>query len=143
MTSRNRSLRWFSIFLIGLACACVLLWAIPARAQVWQTMGPAGGDVRALASDPAHPELLYLGTTDGAIFASRDAGADWEPVGLAGENQNAVVTAIIVDPRDTARLYAATWTREAAGEGGGVFLSSDGGQSWRVSGLAGHAVRAL
>jgi len=113
------------------------------QAQVWQAMGPAGGDVRALASDPAHPNVLYLGTTDGAIFTSRDAGADWEPAGLADGNQNAVVTAILVDPRDSARLYAATWTREAAGEGGGVFLSSDGGKSWRDSGVAGHAVRAL
>jgi photosystem II stability/assembly factor-like uncharacterized protein len=99
--------------------------------------------VRALASDPAHPEVLYMGTADGAIFLSRDAGADWEPLGVAGENQNAVVTAIIVDPGRSARLYAATWTREAAGEGGGVFLSSDGGATWRDSGLAGHAVRAL
>jgi len=145
MTSRNRSLRWFPILFCGLACACVCacVGAPPLRAQVWQAMGPAGGDVRALASDPAHPNVLYLGTTDGAIFISRDAGADWETVGLAGENQNAVVTAIIVDPRDSARLYAATWTRESAGEGGGVFLSNDGGKTWRVSGLAGHAVRAL
>jgi photosystem II stability/assembly factor-like uncharacterized protein len=110
---------------------------------MWQAMGPEGGDVRALASDPAHPEVLYMGTTDSAIFLSRDAGADWEPLGVAGENQNAVVTAIIVDPGRSARLYAATWTREAAGEGGGVFLSSDGGATWRDSGLAGHAVRAL
>jgi photosystem II stability/assembly factor-like uncharacterized protein len=106
-------------------------------------MGPAGGDVRALASDPAHPEVLYMGTTDGAIFASRNAGADWQQLGAAGENQTAVVTAIIVDPRDSARLYAATWTREAASEGGGVFLSHDGGVTWRSAGLAGHAVRAL
>jgi photosystem II stability/assembly factor-like uncharacterized protein len=117
--------------------------AVPADAQVWQAMGPAGGDVRALATDSAHPEVLYLGTTDGAIFESRDAGADWEALGLIGENQNAVVTAILVDPRNSARLYAATWTREAAGEGGGVFLSGDGGKTWRDSGLAGHAVRAL
>jgi photosystem II stability/assembly factor-like uncharacterized protein len=117
--------------------------ARPVQAQVWRAMGPAGGDVRALASDPAHPEVVYLGTTDGAIFASRDAGADWQQLGAAGENQNAVVTAIIVDPRDSARLYAATWTREAAGEGGGVFVSSDGGVTWHDSGLAGHAVRAL
>jgi photosystem II stability/assembly factor-like uncharacterized protein len=40
-------------------------------------------------------------------------------------------------------LYASTWTREARGEGGGVFLSGDGGATWRDSGLAGHAVRAL
>ncbi len=106
-------------------------------------MGPAGGDVRALTSDPSRPEVLYMGTTDGAIFASRDAGADWQQLGTAGENQNAVVTAIIVDPRDSARLYAATWTREAAGEGGGVFLSGDGGETWQDSGLTGHAVRAL
>jgi photosystem II stability/assembly factor-like uncharacterized protein len=106
-------------------------------------MGPVGGDVRALTSDPAHPEVLYMGTTDGAIFASRDSGAGWEPIGVAGADQNAVVTAIIVDPRDSARLYAATWTREAAGEGGGVFRSRDGGATWRDAGLAGHAVRAL
>ena len=117
--------------------------APPAKAQVWQAVGPEGGDVRALASDPSHPERLYLGTTDGAIFTSRDAGANWEQRGVAGEKQAAVVTAIIVDPRNSARLYAATWTREAAGEGGGVFLSDDGGKSWRDSGLTRHAVRAL
>jgi len=143
MTSRNRSLRYFPISLFGLACAGAVLLTVPAQAQVWQAMGPAGGDVRALASDPAHPEVLYLGATDGAIFASRDAGADWEPLGLIGEQQNAVVTAILVDPRNSARLYASTWTREARGEGGGVFLSSDGGTTWRDAGLAGHAVRAL
>jgi photosystem II stability/assembly factor-like uncharacterized protein len=145
MTSLNRSLRNFPIVLFGSVCAwlCACVSAPPAQAQVWQAVGPAGGDVRALASDPAHPEILYLGTTDGAIFASHDAGAEWVPLGLVGENQNAVVTAIIVDPRDSARLYAATWTRESAGEGGGVFLSSDGGKSWRGSGLAGQAVRAL
>ena len=112
MISRNRSLRCFPIFLFGLACACAVFWAAPAQAQVWEAMGPTGGDVRALASDPARPEVLYLGTTDGAIFTSSDAGADWEPLGLIGENQNAVVTAILVDPRNSARLFAATWTRE-------------------------------
>lgn len=143
MISRNRSLRCFPIFLFGLACACAVFWAAPAQAQVWEAMGPTGGDVRALASDPARPEVLYLGTTDGAIFTSSDAGADWEPLGLIGENQNAVVTAILVDPRNSARLFAATWTREAGGEAGGVFLSSDGGATWHESRLAGHAVRAL
>jgi len=145
MTSRNRFLRLTPIVRFGLVCAwvCACVGAAPVQAQVWQAMGPAGGDVRALASDPAHRDVLYMGTTDGGIFVSRDGGADWEQVGMAGENQNAVVTAIVVDPRDSGRLYAATWTRESAGEGGGVFLSNDGGVTWRDSGLAGHAVRAL
>jgi hypothetical protein len=86
MTSRNRSLRCISIVLFGLACACALASPISVHAQVWQAMGPAGGDVRALASDPAHTEVLYLGATDGLIFTSRNAGADWGPLGLIGEN---------------------------------------------------------
>ena len=49
MISRNNSSRCFPIFLIGVACAFAL--AAPVQAQVWQAMGPAGGDVRALASD--------------------------------------------------------------------------------------------
>ena len=82
MTSRNRSLRWFPILLLASVCSCVCVLALtaPAQAQVWQAMGPDGGDVRALASDPANPAVLYLGTTDGAIFTSRDAGADWASV---------------------------------------------------------------
>ncbi len=131
------------MFALVCASVCACFGAGPVQAQVWQATGPAGGDVRALASDSMHPDVLYLGTIDGAIFASRDGGADWQQLGMAGDNQNAVVTAIIVDSRDSARLYAATWTREVAGEGGGVFLSSDGGATWRDAGLAGHAVRAL
>jgi photosystem II stability/assembly factor-like uncharacterized protein len=113
------------------------------RAQSWKAVGPAGGDVRALAMDPAHPELVYLGTTDGHIFGSRDGGEHWSLFGLAGPGANAVVTAILVDPRNSNVLYASTWTRERGGEGGGVFLSTDGGRSWRETGLPGHAVRAL
>src|ERR1700691_2912334 len=86
MISLNRSLRCFPFmrFCLGFACVLACAGARPVQAQVWRAMGPAGGDVRALASDPAHPEVLYLGTTDGAIFASRDAGADWQQLGVAG-----------------------------------------------------------
>ncbi len=119
-----------------------------ASAQVWRSAGLTGGDVRALALDPHHSNILYLGTTDGHIFGSIDAGVTWKLLGLAGANSNAVVTNLIVDPRivdsqKRARIYASTWTRETAGEGGGVFISDDGGMTWRESGLHGHAVRAL
>lgn len=120
-----------------------LLAALPSNAQTWEAIGPTGGDVRALAIDPSHPDFVYLGTTDGHIFGSRDGGSHWSLLGLAGATGNAIVTAIIVDPRDFETLFASTWTRENYGEGGGVYVSRDGGKSWRDSGLAGHAVRAL
>jgi photosystem II stability/assembly factor-like uncharacterized protein len=112
-------------------------------AQTWQPMGPPGGDVRALAVDPSDPLILYLGTTDGHIFGSRDGGDHWKILGRAGSRLDAVVTAILVDPRDSTKLYVSTWTRGAGKEGGGVFESTDTGQTWRPAGLQGHAVRAL
>lgn len=123
--------------------SCCLCLSTGAKAQSWRSVGPGGGDVRALAVDPGHAEFVYLGTTDGHIFGSRDSGEHWNLLGMAGSGSNAIVTAIIVDPRNSGVLFASTWTRESHGEGGGVFLSLDGGRSWHESGLAGHAVRAL
>jgi photosystem II stability/assembly factor-like uncharacterized protein len=40
---------------------------------------------------------------------------------------------LAIDPRNPKRLYLAAWARATGmhGEGGGIFLSEDGGQSWR------------
>jgi photosystem II stability/assembly factor-like uncharacterized protein len=105
-------------------------------------MGPPGGDVRSLAADPRDPQRLYLGTSDGHIFGSRDAGEHWELLGRAGLRRDTVVTAILPDPRDSQVLYAGTWTQDPAA-GGGVYRSGDAGRTWQASGLAGQAVRAL
>lgn len=131
-----------AVFFFGLAIFLALV-AARARAQTWRAMGPQGGDVRALAVDPRNPKILYLGTTDGHIFTSRDAGDHWQILGRAGESRQAVVTAVIVDPRDSREIYASEWTRDPHGEGGGVFRSRDAGVHWAPMGLAGHAVRAV
>lgn len=130
---------------LGLAAFVLLAFLLGSRvsAQVWRSAGLTGGDVRALASDPHDPRIVYLGTTDGHIFGSRDAGQSWKLLGLAGANSNAVVTGLVVDPRDSLLLFASTWTREAASEGGGIFVSHDGGVTWHESSLGVHAVRAL
>ncbi len=137
-------IRRIPIFSLSLALALFGLFAIPClQAQTWRAIGPSGGDVRALAIDPSHPEVVYLGTTDGHIFGSRDSGEHWEPLGLAGSSAHSIVTAIVVDPRDPAKLFAGTWMPESNGETGGVYLSRDAGRTWRETTLAGHAIRAL
>jgi photosystem II stability/assembly factor-like uncharacterized protein len=117
--------------------------AAPAVAQVWLSMGPPGGDALALAADPSNSRILYLGTSDGHIFGSRDRGDHWQLLGRAGNRPDAVVTAIVVDPRDSRTLFASAWTRGIEAEGGGVFVSRDGGRTWGATGLTAHAVRAL
>src|SRR6202022_4605878 len=122
--------------------AFVLLAGAVAHAQTWRSLGPPGGDVHSLAADPSQPGRLFLGTADGHIFGSEDAGERWTLLGRAGTRLDAVITAIIVDPREANVLFASTWMQDPAA-GGGVFRSGDGGRTWRIAGLEGQAVRAL
>jgi photosystem II stability/assembly factor-like uncharacterized protein len=111
-------------------------------AQIWKPMGPPGGDVRTLASDPSDKARVFLGTADGHIFGSTDAGEHWTLLGRAGTRLDSVVTVIVVDPRAPQKLLASTWTQDPKA-GGGVYRSDDGGRTWSAAGLMGHAVRAL
>src|ERR1035437_1145140 len=120
----------------------LLLAAAVTQAQTWKPLGPPGGDVRALAADSSRPGLVFLGAADGHIFGSQDSGAHWTFLGRASTRLDAVITAIVVDPRDSRVLFASAWTRDSAA-GGGVFRSADGGRTWRDAGLAGQAVRTL
>lgn len=68
---------------------------------------------------------------DGAIYRSKDGAEHWEsislPSGVNGPN------ALSPDPKSPGRLYLAAWARASGthGDGGGIFLSENGGQSWR------------
>jgi photosystem II stability/assembly factor-like uncharacterized protein len=68
---------------------------------------------------------------DGAIYRSTDRAEHWSLVSLP-QGVNAP-NGLAVDPQDTNRIYLATWARATGqhGDGGGVFLSEDGGKSWR------------
>jgi photosystem II stability/assembly factor-like uncharacterized protein len=68
---------------------------------------------------------------DGALYRSRDGAEHWEKVPLP-ESVNGP-NGIAIDPNNPDRLYLAAWGR-ASREGavdGGVFVSTDGGKSWR------------
>ena len=120
----------------------VVLISSAARGQTWKPLGPPGGDVHSLAADPSRPGRMFLGAADGHIFGSQDSGDHWTLLGRASSRQDAVVTSIVVDPRDANVLFASAWMQDPAA-GGGVFRSGDGGRTWLAAGLEGQAVRAL
>lgn len=83
-----------------------------------------------LASDP---DLLYAAIEPAGLFLSRDAGESWEGVEPLNEHPTndtwqpagggLALHSIIVDPRDSQRIYCAL-------SAGGVYRSDDGGASW-------------
>jgi photosystem II stability/assembly factor-like uncharacterized protein len=127
--------KWLGVCTFALAAAS----AVPA--QTWRQVGPPGGTVISLEADPHDVNKLYLGTSDGHVFSSTDEGGHWQLLSRIGNGQDDVITHILVDPRDSNRLYASTWALYSGG--GGVYRSTDAGRTWQVIGLAHETVRAL
>jgi len=117
-----------------LGLAAMALTAVATPAQIWRQVGPQGGTVISLEADPHDANKLYLGTSDGHVFSSNDEGAHWQLLSRIGTGQDDVITHILVDARNSNRLYASTWTLSSGG--GGVYRSDDAGQNWHIIGLA-------
>lgn len=68
----------------------------------------------------------------GAVYRSTDKAEHWErielPAGVSGP------TGLTPDPRNEQRLYLTAWGHEgdSADSGGGVYVSEDGGRSWKT-----------
>ena len=92
---------------------------------LWMVM-PGGQD---------EPQRLYIGTEPGGLFASDDGGDTFtlvEPlwdhpsrpeVWFGGGRDAAGISSIVVDPRDSRHVYVGISV-------GGVFETTDGGQTW-------------
>ena len=115
--------------------------------------------VVSLAIDSTDPNTLYAGTLNSGVFKSVDGGASWTQLGP----DRTWVSALLIDAEDSAIVYAGTrvrgllkstdagntWTRILAsssvealaatsealytGTAGGVFSSSNDGDSWARS----------
>ncbi|MBI3970728.1 MAG: exo-alpha-sialidase [Chloroflexi bacterium] len=82
---------------------------------------------------PSEPDTFYAGVEDAGLFASRDGGTTWHLVEglsdhcsrrewLAGKSGFGLHS-ILIDPADRRRLWVGV-------QGGGVFRTVDGGDSW-------------
>ena len=91
-----------------------------------------------LAIDPQNPKTIWVGTGEDnssrssyggmGIFRSDDGGETWQNKGL-GESDR--IARVLVDPRDSKRVYAAVLGKLYT-EGGqrGVYRTDDGGENW-------------
>jgi photosystem II stability/assembly factor-like uncharacterized protein len=113
--------------------------SIPAGAG-WTRAGLYGADVRALVIDPQNADHFYLGTSQGEVYVSRDAGANWKNPRVSTPFPGYVVDNLIIDARG--RLWVAAW---GLWGGGVIAVSNDHGLTWsrRDAGLENFSVRAI
>ena len=122
-----------SLILLG-----ILLVTVPVAAQ-WRRAGLHGADVRALIASPSNPDLLFLGTSGGEVYVSRDGAKSWTSP-RANPFPGYIVDNLMVDAEG--RLWAASW---GLWGGGVIAVSEDGGKTWdrRDAGLEDFSVRAI
>ena len=107
----------------------------------WYWLGPGniGGRTRTLVIDPQQTETMYTGGVSGGVWKTTDGGAAWRPTG--DTLTNIAINSLVMDPRDSNRLYAGTgegYFRETVRgtglplRGGGIFVSTDAGESWSI-----------
>jgi len=114
--------------------------------KTWTHLGLRDGQqIPALAVDPRDPNRLFaavLGHPYGpneerGIFRSTDGGQTWQKVLYKDENTGG--SDIEIDPSNPEVLYACLWRarqgpwedrNEYGGAGGGIFKSTDGGNTW-------------
>ena len=112
----TRSARRLGAPLAAAVLALLLGSSRPARAaDLWQPLGPSGGEVAVLAVDPANGDTVYAGAQLAGVFRSANGGRSWQP-SLAGQG----VSQIAVSP-GTRTVYAFS---------GDFFRSRDRGVSW-------------
>ncbi|MDN5864602.1 MAG: hypothetical protein L0I62_05235 [Gammaproteobacteria bacterium] len=106
------------------------MWANAADLISWRAAGPdnIGGRVNAILTNPANPQQLFIGTSNGGIWKSADGGAHWVSVGnfLA----SLAVSALARLP-DGALLAGTGDQFNSPRRGIGILKSSDQGVTWQ------------
>jgi hypothetical protein len=100
------------------------IWRSSDAGSTWQQVGAQGDRVDALTtgSSTASLPVLYAGSAGGlGVYASIDSGATWSRVGAPSV------------PFVTTLATAGSSELVAGTTGGGIFVSSDGGFTWRQS----------
>jgi photosystem II stability/assembly factor-like uncharacterized protein len=93
-----------------------------------ERIGPFGGDSRSLLMDSQKPDTVYLGTSNGRIFKSSDAGQSWISLNPGVGPFRYVIDTLVQHPTEPRHIYAGAW--DLYSTGGGLFESTDAGLTW-------------
>ena len=103
-----------------------------------RNVGPAftSGRIADIAIHPEDESTWYVAVGSGGVWKTDNAGITWDPI---FDNYPVYSTACLtIDPNDHSRIWLGTGENVGGrhvGYGDGVYLSEDGGDSWKNMGL--------
>jgi len=86
----------------------------------------------ALAESPHDAAELWAGSDDGLIHVTHDGGANWTDVTPKALGR-AMINMIEVSPHESATVYAAVHKFKSGDDSPYIYVTSNGGKSWRLS----------
>jgi len=104
----------------------------------FRNLGPAagGGRVTSVVGVPGQPNLYYIGAAAGGVFRTTDGGLSWKAI--FEKEAVASIGAIALAPSNPNIVWVGTGEaniRNDISTGRGVYMSPDGGNTWRFMGL--------
>jgi photosystem II stability/assembly factor-like uncharacterized protein len=143
MTSQVRTV-WMRVVGVGLLISAACGTGSAAQAQMspkllegmqWRSVGPfIGGRVNAVSGATGQPAIAYMGTDDGGVWKTDNAGTTWLPVTDAVPEIRGI-TALAVAPSQAGTVYAGTGSIFGSEYSSGIWKSTDAGAHWQSAGL--------
>ncbi|HSB09530.1 MAG TPA: hypothetical protein VLM38_08595 [Blastocatellia bacterium] len=104
----------------------------------YRLVGPSrGGRVTTVTGVRSQPKTFYMGAASGGLFRTTDAGASWVPI-TDGKVPLGSTGCVAVADSDPNVIYLGTGSdgvRSNVSTGRGLYKSTDGGETWKFSGL--------
>jgi len=141
-----------NVIYVGTGSACIRgnvsvgrgLWKTTDGGDSWVFIGlPESGAVGALVIHPEDPDLVYVAALghpfgknpERGVYRSKDGGASWENVLFLNDSTGAV--SLAMNPKNPRIIYAGMWRAErkpwtliSGGPEGGLYKTTDGGDTW-------------
>src|SRR6266404_3342269 len=109
------------------------------KALQWRQVGPfRGGRSTAVTGVATQPMVFYFGGTGGGVWKTIDGGINWQAVSDGSVFGTGSVGAIGLSDSDPNVIYAGMGESPIRGNvshGDGVYKSTDGGKTWKHTGL--------
>ena len=128
----------------GVITLLIFLQAYSSFAQYkWSYVGPSThpeqvkGMVKAVWSDPDHPEIVLAGSSCGGLFLSQDATSavpHWRCINDDLQRMNFGISDVVVVPgTEHSKIFISTCSRSGVVDpyGAGIWMTEDGGKVWQ------------